>query len=206
MVQPIARQMALTMLGTLHERIGDTLTVENAGADAEGWGRSGWARFFGQQIDNRYQAFADPSTTGRLFGVQAGFDIWRGSFIPGHRDAAGLYFAYGNAAMDVDGLVTNADATAYVQSRTGTVNLDAYSGGAYWTHYGPGGWYLDAVVQGTAYTGNATTQFAKSADHRLGHHHVAGGGLSDPAAARTALRAGASGADPLAACQLQPGQ
>ena len=159
-VQPIARQMALTMLGTLHERIGDTLTVENAGADAEGWGRSGWARFFGQQIDNRYQAFADPSTTGRLFGVQAGFDIWRGSFIPGHRDAAGLYFAYGNAAMDVDGLVTNADATAYVQSRTGTVNLDAYSGGAYWTHYGPGGWYLDAVVQGTAYTGNATTQFA----------------------------------------------
>jgi outer membrane autotransporter protein len=159
-VQPIARQMALTMLGTLHERIGDTLTVENAGADAEGWGRSGWARFFGQQIDNRYQAFADPSTTGRLFGVQAGFDIWRGSFIPGHRDATGVYFAYGNAAMDVNGLVTNAAATAYVQSRTGTVNLDAYSGGAYWTHYGPGGWYLDAVVQGTAYTGNATTQFA----------------------------------------------
>ena len=160
-VQPIARQMGLTMLGTLHERIGDTLTVENAGADAEGWGRSGWARFFGQQIDNRYQAFADPSVSGRLFGVQAGFDIWRGSFIPGHRDATGVYFAYGNAAMEVDGLVTNAAATAYVQSRTGTVNLDAYSGGAYWTHYGPGGWYLDAVVQGTAYTGNATTQFAK---------------------------------------------
>ena len=159
-VQPIARQMALTMLGTLHERIGDTLTIENAGADAEGWGRSGWARFFGQQIDNHYQAFGDPSTTGRLFGVQAGFDIWRGSFFPGHRDAAGLYFAYGNTALDVNGLVTNADATAFVQSRAGKVNLYAYSGGAYWTHYGPSAWYLDAVVQGTAYTGNATTQFA----------------------------------------------
>ncbi len=159
-VQPIARQLALTMLGTLHERIGDTLTDESAGPDAEGWGHSGWARFFGQQIDNRYQSFADPSTAGRLFGVQAGFDIWRGSFLPGHRDATGLYFAYGNAAMDVDGLVTNTAATTYVHSRTGTVNLDAYSGGAYWTHYGPGGWYLDAVVQGTAYTGNATTQFA----------------------------------------------
>ena len=48
-------------------------------------------------------------------------------------------------------------------SRTGTLNLNAYSGGAYWTHYGPGGWYLDAVVQGTAYTGNATTQFANLA-------------------------------------------
>ena len=163
MVQPIARQMGFTMLGTLHERIGDTLTVENAGTDAEGWGRSGWARFFGQQIDNRYQAFADPSVNGRLFGVQAGFDIWRGSFIPGHRDATGLYFAYGNSAMDVDGLITNAAGTAYVAARTGTVNLYAYSGGAYWTHYGPGGWYLDAVVQGTAYTGNATTQFANLA-------------------------------------------
>ena len=162
-VQPIARQMGLAMLGTLHERIGDTLTVENAGADAEGWGRSGWARFFGQQIDNRYQAFADPSATGRLLGVQAGFDIWRGSFIPGHRDAAGLYFAYGNTALDVDGLITNAAGTAYMPIRTGTVDLNAYSGGVYWTHYGPGGWYLDAVVQGTAYSGNATTQFANLA-------------------------------------------
>jgi len=60
----------------------------------------------------------------------------------------------------VDGLVTNATATGYVQARTGKVNLSAYSGGAYWTHYGPGGWYLDAIVQGTAYTGSAVTQFA----------------------------------------------
>jgi outer membrane autotransporter protein len=162
-VQPIARQLGFAMLGTLQERIGDTLTEENGGADAEGWGRSGWARFFGQQIDNRYQSFVEPSTTGRLFGVQAGFDIWRGSFIPGHRDATGVYFAYGNTAMDVNGLVTNAAGTGYVSARTGTLDLYGYSGGAYWTHYGPGGWYLDAVVQGTAYTGNATTQFANLA-------------------------------------------
>ena len=30
-VQPIARQMAVSMLGTLHERIGDTLTLANTG-------------------------------------------------------------------------------------------------------------------------------------------------------------------------------
>jgi outer membrane autotransporter protein len=159
-VQPIARQMGITMLGTLQERIGDTLTLENAGPDAEGWGRSGWVRFFGQQIDNKYESFTDPSVDGRLFGVQAGFDILRASFIPGHRDVAGLYFAYGNSAMDVNGLVTNAAATGYVFTRTGTVNLYGYSGGVYWTHCGPSGWYLDAVVQGTAYSGNATTQFA----------------------------------------------
>jgi outer membrane autotransporter protein len=79
---------------------------------------------------------------------------------PGHRDATGVYFAYGNSAMDVNGLVTNAAATGYVANRTGTVDLNAYSGGVYWTHYGPSGWYLDAVLQGTAYTGDATTQFA----------------------------------------------
>jgi outer membrane autotransporter protein len=47
-----------------------------------------------------------------------------------------------------------------VINRTGTVGLNAYSGGAYWTHYGPSGWYVDAVVQGTGYDGSATTQFA----------------------------------------------
>ncbi|AIP33886.1 outer membrane autotransporter barrel domain protein [Paraburkholderia xenovorans LB400] len=160
-VQPVARQMGFTMLGTLHERIGDTLTADNAGPDSEGWGHSGWARFFGQQIDNRYQAFASPRATGQLLGVQAGVDVWRGSLMPGHRDVAGVYFAYGNSNLDVDGLVTNATATAYLLGRTGKLNLDAYSGGAYWTHYGPGGWYLDLVLQGTSYQGEATTQSAR---------------------------------------------
>ena len=47
-----------------------------------------------------------------------------------------------------------------MQSRTGTVGLNGYSAGGYWTHYGPSGWYLDAVLQGTYYNGNAITQFA----------------------------------------------
>jgi hypothetical protein len=32
---------------------------------------------------------------------------WRASTYTGHRHAAGLYFAYGNADVDIDGLVTN---------------------------------------------------------------------------------------------------
>jgi outer membrane autotransporter protein len=160
-VQPIARELGLAMLSTLHERIGDTLTLENASPYAQGWGQSGWARFFGEQVDKRFESFAEPSAKGREIGVQAGFDIWRGSFIPGHHDAAGVYFAYGNGAVDASGLVTNPAGTAYVFSKTGNLNLQAYSGGAYWTHYGPGGWYLDAVLQGTAYTGDATTIVSK---------------------------------------------
>ena len=86
--------------------------------------------------------------------------MWRGNTLPGHRDAAGVYVAFANSNIAVDGLVTNAAATGYTQARTGTLGLNAHSGGGYWTHYGPSGWYLDVVVQGTYYNGNAMTQFA----------------------------------------------
>jgi outer membrane autotransporter protein len=114
----------------------------------------------GQGIDNSYQAFADPRASGWTGGFQGGVDLWRGSFLPGHRDVAGIYLALANSDIDVHGLVTNAAATGYVQSRTGTLGLNGYSAGGYWTHYGPSGWYLDAVLQGTYYNGNAMTQFA----------------------------------------------
>ncbi len=150
-VQPMARQIGLATLGTLNQRIGDTMTALNAGSDPNGFGRSDWARFFGQQINGHYQAFADPRTDGWLAGFQGGVDLWRGSTAPGHRDAAGVYFAYTEASADVTGLVTNAAATGYTLTRTGTNDIKAYTAGGYWTHYGPTGWYLDAVLQGTLY-------------------------------------------------------
>jgi outer membrane autotransporter protein len=159
-VQPIARQIGLQMLGTLHQRIGDTLTLANTGGEGSGLARSDWARFFGQGIDNSYQAFADPRASGWLGGFQGGIDLLRSSFWLGHRDVAGVYGAFANSNITVNGLVTNATATGYVQSRTGTVGLNGYSAGGYWTHYGPSGWYLDAVLQGTYYSGNAITQSA----------------------------------------------
>jgi len=159
-VQPIARQMGLQTLGTLHQRIGDTLTFANTDGEGAGVARSDWARFFGQGINNSYQAFADPRASGWMGGFQGGVDLWRSSFLPGHRDAAGVYLAFANSDINVNGLITNAAATGYVQTHTGTVGLNGYSAGGYWTHYGPSGWYLDAVLQGTYYNGNAVTQFA----------------------------------------------
>ena len=90
------------------------------------------------------QAFADPSASGNLGGFQGGIDLLRGPLIPGGFDRAGLYGAYGDVNADVTGLVTNPAATAYVLGRTGSMNLDAWSAGGYWTHVGNGGWYLDA--------------------------------------------------------------
>ena len=114
-VQPIARQLGMTTLGTLHDRIGDTLLNANTGTPCPadggtpdgifrkapvkaptdclnaGWGPSVWGRVLGQQIDNHYRAFADPRASGQLLGFQSGIDLWRGEWIPGHRDAAGIY-------------------------------------------------------------------------------------------------------------------
>ena len=184
-VQPIARQLGMTTLGTLHERIGDTSLAAITGTPCPadggtpdgifrkapvkaptdclntGWGPSVWGRVLGQQIDNHYGAFADPRASGQLLGFQSGIDLWRGEWLPGHRDAAGIYVGYANANVDVSGLVTNEAATGYVLRHTGGLNLDAWSGGAYWTHYGPDDWYLDAVAQATHYQGAASTQFAR---------------------------------------------
>ena len=94
-------------------------------------------------------------------GFQGGIDLLRGPVIPGGYDRAGLYGAYGDVHADVNGLVTNPAATAYVLNRTGSMNLNSWSAGGHWTHTGPGGWYLDAVLQGTWYYGSASTQFAR---------------------------------------------
>jgi outer membrane autotransporter protein len=186
-VQPLARQLGLSILGALDDRVGDTYepdgcavqpapepssvdlptrkitlpTRKSAAAPCPLFSPSVWGRFFGQTIDNRYSAFADPRASGNLGGFQGGVDLLRGPLIPGGYDRAGLYGAYGDVNADVDGLVTNPAATAYILTHTGSMNLDAWSAGGYWTHVGPGGWYLDAVLQGTWYYGSASTQFAK---------------------------------------------
>jgi outer membrane autotransporter protein len=190
-VQPLARELGLSILGTLDDRLGDTYepdgcavaptpsaaetpavdlptkkpaavpTKKPGPAPCPLFSPSVWGRFFGQTVHNQYSAFADPRASGNLGGFQGGIDLLRGSLIAGHSERAGLYGAYGDVNADVDGLVTNPAATAYVLTHTGSMNLTAWSAGGYWTHTGPGGWYLDAVLQGTWYYGSASTQFAR---------------------------------------------
>ena len=167
-VQPTARQLGLATLGTLHERIGDTLATGNPESSGGNRASSAWGRAFGEQINDRYRAFADPRTDGYLGGLQSGIDLLRGEWLPGHRDVAGIYFAFANANVDVTGLVTNETATNYTLRKTGSVNLNGWSGGAYWTHHGPTGWYLDAVLQATVYEGSASTNFASLSPNGTG--------------------------------------
>ena len=205
-VQPIARQMGLQTLGTLQERAGDTLTLANTGGDGAGSFRSEWARFFGQAIDNRYEAFADPHASGWTGGFQGGVDLWRGSFLPGHRDAAGVYLAFANSNVTVSGLVTNAAATGYVQSRTGTLGLSGYSG---WRLLDPlwSGWLVSRRrCARHVLHWQRDDPIRVAADQRRGLHLLTRRWLSNSAAAWAALRIGAAGTDHLAAGLIQPGR
>ena len=151
--------------------------------------------------DDRQQlsSLCRSNASGNLGGFQGGIDLLRGSLIAGQYERAGLYGAYGDVNADVNGLVTNPAATAYVLARTGSMNLDAWSAGGYWTHTGPGGWYLDAVLQGTWYYGSASTQFARLNTDGTGFIALPGGRLSILlAATRAGLRDRAAGADPVA--------
>ena len=156
-VQPLARQLGLAILGTLDDRAGDTYqpdcsvaapapettgvdlpthkslrTKKAAAAPCPLFWPSVWGRFFGQTLDNHYQAFADPRASGDMGGFQGGIDLLHGSLIAGQSERAGLYGAYGDVSADVTGLVTNPAATAYILTHTGSLNLDAWSAGGYW--------------------------------------------------------------------------
>ena len=157
-VQPVAVNLGLFTLGTMDQRIGDSALMASADAASDP-GPSAWARVLGGNMDNTYREFAAPSVRGELSGMQVGADIWQGQAFPGLADRFGGYVSYSNADMSVRGLIADVANLDYVRVSTGTVDLHATTAGAYFTHYGISGWYLDAVTQFTSYNGRATTQY-----------------------------------------------
>ena len=99
LMQPITRQMGMQILGTLHERHGRNTH------GGEHWRRErrpcgfGLGTLFGKGSNNRYQAFARRAPVAWSGGFQGGVDVWRGSILPGHRDAAGVYVAFANSTL-----------------------------------------------------------------------------------------------------------
>lgn len=155
-VQPVARELGMAQLATLDQRSAGS-NVMAGQASAGNAAPSAWGRVFANHMDHSYRTFADTHAKGNIFGFQAGADAWRGALVAGHSDRVGGYVSYGDATVNVNGLVTNDAATAYVTQSTGRVSLHGTSVGAYWTHTGPSGWYVDGVVQATAYDGYAST-------------------------------------------------
>ena len=152
------------LLDTLHERVGEEFDERSArNALASGYYKAappnpappyfGWGRVIGMNgvQQGASQGVLSPGTGGPRFdytflGLQAGMDFFRQDRPDGSRDHAGSYFAIGG----------NRGRVTHFTGTQGDSDFAAYTLGGYWTHFGPAGWYLDAILQGTFYDINST--------------------------------------------------
>lgn len=142
---PVAHHLALSTLGTFHERRGEQDLLENGG-----YLPASWARVFGQDVDMRWKGTVAPGLDGHLYGIQAGQDIYGRETESGHFDRIGLFFGYARVTGDLTG-----QALGWNNLVVGDLEVTGTSFGGYWTHIGPQGWYLDAVLMGTWFGGSA---------------------------------------------------
>ena len=84
---------------------------------------------------------------------QVGADLVSLRMASGHVDKIGVFFAYAQAAGDLSGLAVGR------QQSVGHERINGYGVGGYWTHAGPTGWYVDSVLTGLWFDGNATSDF-----------------------------------------------
>jgi outer membrane autotransporter protein len=156
-VPAIARQMALSTLGTLHERVGDQENLRGS-AEPRTYVNGAWGRLFGARLDNRWGGTAEARADGDLVGFQTGLDLFRRTTDIGHRDHVGLYVAHADYDASMRGL-----ARGIRDLEVGRLQTDGASIGAYWTHFGPTGWYVDTVLQQSWYDVEATSLYGSGA-------------------------------------------
>ncbi|MGY3138395.1 outer membrane autotransporter protein [Bradyrhizobium sp. USDA 4501] len=161
-IPALASRFGLGMLGTWHERTGGEFATNYVTAD--GHQQAGWGRIFGDagrygmgfggRIGDRSTAFDShgPSYDFAFGGIQAGMDLMRRENGDGSRDLVGFYVGAGSARADVHSVTDFG-----FGSNAGRMSMDAYSLGAYYTHIGSSGWYVDAVLQGTYYADISAT-------------------------------------------------
>lgn len=156
-VPAIARQMALSTLGTLHERVGDQENLRGL-VEPRAYVNGAWGRLFGARLDNRWGGTAEARAEGDLVGFQTGLDLFRRTTDSGRRDHVGLYVAYTDHDASMRGL-----ARGMRDLEVGRLQTDGSSVGAYWTHFGPTGWYVDTVLQQSWYDMEATSLYGSGA-------------------------------------------
>lgn len=153
-IPAVARQMGLSTLGTLHERVGEEENLRGL-PEPRTYAKGVWGRVFGERVSNRWSGTVDASANGNLTGFQTGFDILRRTTDSGHRDHAGVYAAY----TDYNSPLVRGFALGMQNLAVGRLLMGGPSVGAYWTHFGPSGWYVDGVLQGSWYDAKATSLY-----------------------------------------------
>ncbi len=130
----VVDDIALTFVGTLHERVGEQEQL--AGST---YRRGTWARIIGQRSNDNFDTdtvgHIDARTT--LTGFQGGFDLRRWTWQDGSSTHAGISLGYAHA-----------DSTARSFGIGGSTSHEGALAGLHLTHYDRAGWYADAGLYG----------------------------------------------------------
>ncbi|GAB3628773.1 BP1344/BB2830 family autotransporter [Pandoraea terrae] len=136
----LARAVGIAQLGTFHERQGQQGLLDEQGRLPAAWGR-----VWGQASQLRATGTVTPQFDGTLGGVQVGHDLFASTNESGHRDHIGVLAGWTGAHGDITGF-----ALGWHDTAAGSLGVDAYSAGLYWTHILPAGAYTDMVLMGTS--------------------------------------------------------
>lgn len=138
----VARQLGLLQIDTFHDRQGEQgLLTENGSLPAS------WGRVWGGSTNMHQKGDVSPSYDGTVWGMQVGQDLYADTQSNGHRNHYGLLLGFSRAVGDVKGF-----ALAQQDLGVGSLQVNSYNLGGYWTHVSPTGWYTDAVLMGSALT------------------------------------------------------
>jgi outer membrane autotransporter protein len=149
----LALRYGRALLGTLHERVGDQDLLRGRDDFDDGDVLNGaWMRVIGLHGNadgDRVGIYGEegPQYDFDLIALQGGVDVYRAQDMDGRRNHAGVGLAHGRIKGDVTHVVDG--------RRAGKNEIEGTTLSAYWTHYGRGGGYLDAVLQGTWFDADA---------------------------------------------------
>jgi outer membrane autotransporter protein len=136
---PAAAMLTLASLGTFHERQGDQSLLTETGAVP-----AGWARILGEDIRQRWSGTASPKLDATVDGYQIGHDLYARRDDNGHLQRGGLFVAHSRLEGHVDGFAQGLE-----DQRSGKLEVEGDSLGAYWTLIGHTAWYVDVLLMGT---------------------------------------------------------
>ncbi len=160
-IVPLGTEYGYSMLGTLHERVGEIRLSPAMSANArEDSNRpAAWGRAIGGRLHHDADGESADAGAGYKYGMggfQAGMDIYASGTAGGPQNYMGAYLGYGRAEAGVE---KNPGGDA------GDIEMNAYSLGAYLTHYNSDdglGLYADLVAQGTIYDARARSVYEES--------------------------------------------
>jgi outer membrane autotransporter protein len=140
------------ILDTLHERVGEQeQIIQGKGQTTRPYVNGVWIRIMEQSGTFNHNGIyrSGPSFNYYFNALQLGVDIYHDIHQGGSSDFAGITGIYGKTHGNVDHVkIVNA----------GRNNFDAWSAGAYYTHYDPHGWYVDTVLLNTFHQIDANSE------------------------------------------------